>query len=48
MYSKDVTIWRNIALKRQDQLLNNAGNDLKTKLMCLASLKSRQKGSRDR
>ena len=48
MYSKDLTIQRNNALKRQHQLLNNADNNPKIKLIYPASLKSSQKGSRDR
>ena len=48
MYSKDVTIRRNSALKGRHQLLNNAANNLEIKLIYLATLKSRRKGSRDR
>ena len=48
MFSNDLTIRRNNALKRQRQLLNNPDNDLQVKLVYLATLKSEQKGSRDR
>ena len=48
MFSKDLTIQRNNALKRQHQLLNNPDNNLQVKLIYLATLESRQNGSRDR
>ena len=48
MYSKDLTIQRNNALQRQCQLLNNADNNLQIKLMYLATLKNRPKGSIER
>ena len=47
MFSKDLTIRRNNALKRQRQLLNNPDNNLQVKLIYLATKKSRQKDSRE-
>ena len=43
VYSKDFSIPRNKALKRQYQLLNNADNYLQIKLIYPATLRSRQK-----
>ena len=48
MFSEDLTIRRNNALKRWCQLLNNPDNNLQLKLIYLATLKSRRKGSGDR
>ena len=48
MYSKDLIIQRNNALKRQQQLLNNADNNLQVKLIYPTTLNSRRKGLRDR
>ena len=48
MFSEVLTIRRNNALKRWCQLLNNPDNNLQVKLIYLATLKSRQKGSGDR
>ena len=41
MFSKDLTIRRNNALKRRRQLLNNPDNNLQVKLIYPATLKSR-------
>ena len=48
MFSKDLTIQRNNALKRQCQLLCNPDNNLQVKLIYAATLKSRRKGLIDR
>ena len=48
MFSEDLTIRRNNALKRRCQVLNNRDNNLQVKLIYPATLKSRQQGSGDR
>ena len=48
MFSKDLTVRRDNALKRRCQLLNNPDNNLQVKLIYPATLKNRRKGSIDR